>query len=117
MSYKDTQQTEYPAPATNRKNGEDALYMLQEEPAAKMPDLILLDLNMPKMNGFELLSLIRENDHWKDIKVFIQTTSDQSEDKTLAQTLGISGFITKPLKLDSLSSMDAFNLMMDLMNM
>ncbi|HEY5749294.1 MAG TPA: response regulator [Chryseolinea sp.] len=99
------------------KNGKDALHMLREEAAANMPDLILLDLNMPKMNGFELLSLIRENDHWKDIKVFILTTSEQSEDKTMAQTLGISGFITKPLKLDSPSSMDAFNLMMDLMNM
>jgi len=102
------------------KNGEEAMRLLNGEPAgasSDIPDFILLDLNMPKMNGFELLRWIRANTRWKDIKVFILSTSDEPEDKAAAQALGVSGFITKPLKLDSSSSMDAFNLMMDLMNM
>lgn len=102
------------------RNGEEALTMLTE-PASDTfsgkPDIILLDLNMPKMNGFEFLSLIRSNDQLKDIKIFILSTSEEREDKVTALNLGISGFITKPLKLESPSSLDAFNLMIDLMNM
>jgi hypothetical protein len=45
------------------------------------------------------------------------TTSDEQEDKRMVANLGLSGFITKPLKLESPSSLDAFNLMIDLMNM
>jgi CheY-like chemotaxis protein len=102
------------------KNGEEALALLSESSSEIFngrPDIILLDLNMPKMNGFEFLTNLKSKDEWKDVKVFILTTSDEREDKVAASTLGISGFITKPLKLESPSSIDAFNLMIDLMNM
>jgi CheY-like chemotaxis protein len=102
------------------KNGEEALRLLNEESSDVFigkPDVILLDLNMPKMNGFEFLNEIKKNEKWRDIKVFVLTTSDEKEDKTEALNIGISGFITKPLKLESPSSLDAFNLMIDLMNM
>jgi CheY-like chemotaxis protein len=102
------------------KNGEDGFQMLTEKSSeiyAGKPDIILLDLNMPKMNGFEFLTKIKARDEFKDIKIFVLTTSDEREDKLNAAALGISGFITKPLKLDSPSSLDAFNLMIDLMNM
>ena len=102
------------------KNGEDAIRVLNEtsnEVYSGKPDIILLDLNMPKMNGFEFLSRIKSNEEWKEVKVFILTTSDEKEDKIAALNFGISGFITKPLKLESPSSIDAFNLMIDLMNM
>jgi CheY-like chemotaxis protein len=101
-------------------NGEEALSILNEstgEPFAGKPDIILLDLEMPKMNGYEFLARLKANIDWRDIKTFVLTTSDEKEDKTAALNLGISGFITKPLKLESPSSMDAFNLMIDLMNM
>jgi CheY-like chemotaxis protein len=101
-------------------NGEEALKILNgasTDSYSGKPDIILVDLNMPKMNGFEFLTQIKGNDEWKDIKVFILTTSDEREDKMAAMSLGISGFITKPLKLESPSSIDAFNLMIDLMNM
>lgn len=81
------------------------------------PDLILLDLNLPKLNGFEVLQSIRKNPLCKDIRVFILTTSEDQQDKAKAVELGISGFITKPLKLERSASIDAFNLMIDLMNM
>ena len=100
------------------KNGEEALERIDEkisESFTGKPDIVLVDLNMPKMNGFELLSQLKGNPEWKDIKVFVLTTSDEKEDKIAALHHGASGFITKPLKLESPSSMDAFNLMIDLM--
>lgn len=105
---------------TIARNGEEALSILGDpdgNPVGGKPDIILLDLEMPKMNGYEFLNKLKANSEWKDIKTFILTTSDDREDKTRALNIGISGFITKPLKLESPSSMDAINLMIDLMNM
>lgn len=102
------------------KNGEEALMMLNDKSSEifdGVPDLVLVDLNMPKMNGFEFLEKLRSFDDYKDIKVFVLSTSEEKEDKVAAAKLGISGFITKPLKLESPPSLDAFNLMIDLMNM
>ena len=102
------------------RNGEDAIRALQQKDSdsfAGKPDIILVDLNMPKMNGFEFLGHLKRNEEWRDIKVFVLTTSEEKEDKVAAAALGVSGFITKPLKLESPSSIDAFNLMIDLMNM
>jgi CheY-like chemotaxis protein len=101
------------------KNGEDALSVMDDPDGSIFsgnPDIILLDLNMPKMNGFEFLERMKMNESWKDIKVFILTTSDEREDKQIALNMGASGYITKPLKLESPSSIDAFNLMIDMMN-
>lgn len=96
-------------------NGEEALAMLNENKIN--PDVALIDINMPKMNGFELLSAIRKHERWKDLKCFIITTSDEKVDRETAQHLGVSGYIIKPLKLNNATSLDAFNLMIDLMNM
>jgi CheY-like chemotaxis protein len=101
------------------RNGEEGLQMLREKSGPSFegsPDIIILDLNMPKMNGFEFLQSLKPEDV-KNIKIFVLTTSDEKEDKLLSKQLGVSGFITKPLKLESPSSIDAFNLMIDLMNM
>ena len=100
------------------KNGEEALTYLKEisYEGDEKPDIILLDLNMPKLNGIELLSIIRQMEEWKDTKVFIITTSDEKEDKELTQRLGVSGYIVKPLKFNNPSSIDSFNLMIDLLN-
>ena len=100
------------------KNGEDALQILnnKERSAEASPDIALIDINMPKMNGLEFLSALRKMEEWKDLKCFIITTSDEKIDRTAAKELGVSGYIVKPLKLNNPSSMDAFNLMIDLMN-
>jgi len=102
------------------RNGEEAILLLNDASAEIFPgkpDLILVDLNMPKMDGFEFLERLRRVDEYRDIKTFVLSTSDEREDKVAAAKLGISGFITKPLKLESPPSLDAFNLMIDLMNM
>lgn len=101
------------------RNGEEALAYLNDEVLQKnltAPDVVLLDINMPKMNGLEFLSTIRKNEQWKDLKVFIVTTSEEKVDKEAAAGLGVSGYIVKPLKFNNPSSMDAFHLMIDLMN-
>jgi CheY-like chemotaxis protein len=100
------------------KNGEEAINLLsaQDRSSDTKPDIALIDINMPKMNGLEFLSAVRKTDQWKDLKCFIITTSEEKVDREAAKALGISGFIVKPLKLNNPSSMDAFNLMIDLMN-
>jgi CheY-like chemotaxis protein len=99
------------------RNGEEAIEFLTHAGPFEKPDVILLDINMPKMNGIEFLTTIRKREEWKDLKVFIVTTSDERVDREATRNLGISGFIVKPLKLNNPSSIDSFNLMIDLMNM
>ncbi|HEY5915787.1 MAG TPA: response regulator, partial [Chryseolinea sp.] len=102
------------------KNGEEGLALLDQADhplSSGKPDLILLDMNMPRMNGIEFLQILRGREEWKHIKVFVLTTSDESEDEKIMRSLGISGYIIKPLKVSNSGSIDAFNLMIDLMNM
>lgn len=102
------------------RNGEEAIALLEDdntEPFHGRPDVLIVDLNMPRMNGLEFIQLIRRREEWKDLKVFMLTTSEESEDKRAARALGISGYIIKPLKLNSSRTLDGFNLMIDLMNM
>ena len=100
------------------KNGQEALDYLDMVTAgqASRPDVVLLDLNMPKMNGVEFLGRLRKSDQWKNLKVFVLTTSEEAEDRAQTKALGISGYIVKPLKINNPSSIDSFNLMIDLLN-
>ncbi len=62
-----------------------------------MPKVILLDVNMPKMNGLELLEKIREDEELKSLSVFMLTTSDDDTDKLRAHNLNVAGYIIKPV--------------------
>jgi len=93
-------------------NGKEALAKLSGPAGAIVPDVILLDLNMPKMNGIEFLKVIRNDPKLKGIKVFIMTTSAETVDRTITGQLGISGYIIKPLNYGDntkrADSMEAF---------
>jgi CheY-like chemotaxis protein len=93
-------------------NGKEALAMLTDADNPVMPDVILLDLNMPKMNGVEFLKAIRSNERLKHIEVFVMTTSGETADRVTTDSLGISGYIIKPLSYTAntkrTDSMDAF---------
>lgn len=76
-------------------NGEEALHLLQNGTSYR-PDLIFLDLNMPRMNGKTFLAKIKKLDGLKRIPVVIYTTSKVEEDVTETRALGAEQFITKP---------------------
>lgn len=80
------------------KNGEEALEILKDK--SKIPDIILLDLNMPKISGIEFLSIIKNNDELKHLPTIILTTSDNQKDLYECYKIGVSGYILKPLKYD-----------------
>ena len=69
---------------------------------APRPGLIILDLNMPKKNGREVLKEIKSSPAIKSIPVIILSTSANEEDIALAYGLGASSFIVKPLRFDAL---------------
>lgn len=62
-----------------------------------MPDVILLDLNLPKINGLEVLKRLRANVETKNLPVFLLTTSDESEELIECHNLGISSYLKKPV--------------------
>lgn len=102
------------------RNGEEGIEFLKNQTETSpdlLPDCILIDINMPKMNGLEFLSTVRTTDQWKHLKCFMITTSEEQVDKDAAKSLGVSGYIVKPFRINNPSSMDSFNLMIDLMNM
>jgi CheY-like chemotaxis protein len=92
-------------------NGIEALDILKDN-HDNLPDIILLDLNMPKMNGIEFLKVIKNDDRYKNIDVFIMTTSGEEADRRTAEELGICGYLMKPLNFTNnnkrTDSLDAF---------
>ena len=84
-------------------NGEEALAYLQRskngDDETPMPDLILLDLNMPGMGGREFLKLLKSDDELGTIPVVILTTSDSEEDILQSYKLQASGYVKKPVNL------------------
>ncbi|PQJ81651.1 response regulator [Polaribacter glomeratus] len=80
------------------KNGEEALHFLEDR--SNIPDIILLDLNMPKINGIEFLRIIKSNDELKHIPTIILTTSSNQKDLLECYRTGMSGYILKPLKYE-----------------
>jgi CheY-like chemotaxis protein len=79
------------------KDGRECLKILTHA----TPDLILLDLMMPNMNGWQVLHIIQENTKWRDIPVFIISAVEKKEFKETAEELGIP-FIEKPFSFPSL---------------
>ena len=79
-------------------NGEEALEILKDRDI--IPDIIVLDLNMPKINGIEFLTILKEDDVLKYIPAIILTTSNNHKDVMECYRLGIAGYIIKPLKYD-----------------
>jgi len=68
-----------------------------------MPNLILLDLNLPKRDGREVLKLIKEDSQFKNIPVVIVSTSDREEDLVFASRMGVVGYISKSIGFDTFS--------------
>lgn len=84
-------------PLAHALNGEEALAHLEND-LVERPCLILLDLNMPKMNGIEFLRELRKDPELRRISVFVLTTSDDDRDKVAAYDLNVAGYILKPVE-------------------
>ena len=68
-------------------------------------DLIFTDINMPNMDGLELIKRCKEDEKFKDIPIIVITTEDRVEDRERALELGAEGFVTKPLDRESIIKM------------
>lgn len=102
----------YPYEIFIAHNGKEAIDFLNTKAEDALPDVILLDLNMPKMNGIEFLQNIRTQKKYNRLKVFVMTTSNETSDRDRTQDLGISGYIIKPMSytgnIKNSDSMEAF---------
>ncbi|MCP4752954.1 MAG: response regulator [Proteobacteria bacterium] len=79
-------------------DGVDALAKLEEKPA----DMVLTDLNMPNMDGIELIKNLRANPNFKFIPIIFLTTESQAEKKQAGKAAGATGWIVKPFKPEQL---------------
>lgn len=78
-------------------------YLRGEAPFTEVrrPDLVLLDLNMPRMDGRQFLQRIKEDEELKSIPILVLTTSDAERDLVASYANGASGYIVKPVEVDS----------------
>lgn len=83
-------------PLVNPENGEEALKYLRD-PESKKPCIILLDLNMPIMNGIEFLQVVKHDPTLRRIPVVVLTTSAEQQDKINSFDLGVAGYMAKPV--------------------
>src|SRR4030042_1211481 len=79
-------------------NGEDALNQARE----KNPDLILLDIMLPKLDGYKVCRLLKFDERYKHIPILMLTAKTQEKDKLIGKETGADEYITKPFDIDDL---------------
>ena len=98
-------EVELTAPIDVVRNGRSALDYLfgsgeyGEQPNASLPALVLLDLKLPKIGGFEVLAQMQASERLKRLPVIVLSSSAQSEDIARATKLGVHGYLVKPTQL------------------
>lgn len=83
-------------PLVLAEDGEEALDYLRN-PDNPRPHLVLLDLNMPRMNGIEFLHVVKKDEVLRQLPAVVLTTSDQDQDKVNSFKLGAAGYMLKPV--------------------
>jgi CheY-like chemotaxis protein len=98
-------------PLVHVENGEEAVEYLRDSQSEK-PCIVLLDLNMPIMNGIEFLQVVKHDDQLKRIPVVVLTTSEEQQDKVNSFNLGVAGYMAKPVDyrqfVEVMRSIDAY---------
>lgn len=98
-----------PGRLTHLEDAEKALAYLEErsnpEGADGLPGLVLLDINMPGMNGFELLRRLRESERLQSLPVIMFSISQSPEDIRRAYSMGANAYITKPTGFQQIQAM------------
>jgi len=100
------------AQCVHAEDGVDGLHKLRG--MDETPDFIFLDLNMPRMDGWQCLTEIKKDDKLKDIPVIIFSTSSSQRDKDSTYSLGASYFLTKPTDYKKLCTAISFIMECDL---
>lgn len=73
-------------------DGEGALAEIERQP----PDLVLLDINMPRMNGFEVCERVRANPRWRGVRILMLTAKGREVEREKGLALGADGYVIKP---------------------
>jgi len=89
--------SEYTKSISYFQNSEGVIPFLDSVSDTELPTVILSDLNMPKLTGFELLKALKATRRYRHIPVIIYTTSNSEKEKQKALSLGATAFITKPV--------------------
>jgi len=79
----------------------DGMDALEKLPAGKV-DLVITDLNMPNMDGFELIRALRENALYRDLPVIILTSLNDDQSKNTGINLGVASYLLKPFSLEKI---------------
>jgi DNA-binding response OmpR family regulator len=82
-------------------NGEDALNQARKE----NPDLILLDIMLPKLDGYKVCRLLKFDEKYKHIPILMMTAKTQEKDKLMGKETGANEYITKPFDMEELTEM------------
>lgn len=85
-------------PVFHAEDGRRALEMLRDDTFPATRRLVLLDLNMPRMNGIEFLKELRADPALRGISVVVLTTSDEERDRVEAYSLNVAGYLLKPVR-------------------
>ncbi|MFK7890543.1 MAG: response regulator [Granulosicoccus sp.] len=96
---------ELPNPLLRATDGEDALEILKppnNKPLVTPPFIVLLDINMPRMNGFELLDALHSDPALFNVPVYILTTSTFIADRKQAAEHNVTGYLTKPIEAEQM---------------
>lgn len=112
-------------PLYKARNGKEGLDILRADNYSKinpLPSVVIVDINMPRMNGLEFLAEVRQDPILRDLNVFFLTTSTEEVDREAAKKLGVSGFIEKPLTFEKFgdengATIDTFSLFIDLLKL
>lgn len=86
---------------TTSLDGEDAMRLLGGLADGSKPDLIILDLNLPKKDGWQVLAECKSDPLLKCIPIVVFTTSESQKDVDRCYALGVNSFVTKPFDLDA----------------
>lgn len=84
-------------------DGIDLMESLDKSPLH--PCLIILDLNMPRLDGFESLKILRSSEAYRDVPIVVFSTSEENNDIAKAKKMGANDYKSKPLNMNSLNSL------------
>jgi CheY-like chemotaxis protein len=107
-------QTDFPGLLFAVRNGEEAIAYLQgatpyeNRAEYPLPVLLLLDLKMPRKDGFEVLTWIRQQSYLVALRVIVLTSSEENSDLKLAYELGANSFLAKPTKFEEVIELTRF---------